>query len=132
VSISLGTLVLPFPNRRLGKHKILKMSDESIARFSQLSVRFWAAYLSFYSLELILKWRESCRRTFVIDQLITDREKAGIKEKEELVAASVVTSCSLPLALHWSGEGFIADERVIGGLGLVAGLYQATVVWESF
>lgn len=36
----------------------------------------------------------------------------------------VVTGCSLPLALHWSGGDFISSDVVVGVLGLVAGVVQ--------
>ena len=117
----------------LASHRVVLWPDEKINRWYLWSSRFWMAHVG---LEFGRLGREWVLRKRVAEARGGKAEEVEVKMERLQVEGRwwrdvVVNAAYAPLTVHWSVEGGVLGEGVVGGLGMVAGWVGLRELWRE-
>ncbi|KAK9764698.1 hypothetical protein K7432_007601 [Basidiobolus ranarum] len=134
------SMVLYYPLEHvywLAAHQIIPVSTAKNNKISLWSCRFWAAYviLQFvHSYEEYRLWhvkRIGLLKKSGEDSVDPKEMEALMAEKRSIKMWNIVNTAYFPMTVHWSLEKSPIPEWFIGVCGVVAGMYQLQLTWES-
>ncbi|SLM38063.1 Peroxisomal biogenesis factor 11 [Lasallia pustulata] len=116
----------------LASHHVLPRSEQKVNRWYLWSSRFWMGHVG---LEFVRLAREWALRKLVAEARGGKAKELGaklerVREEGQWWREVRVNAAYAPLTVHWSVDKDWVGERVVGGLGMVAGWIGLRELWR--
>ncbi|KAA6408249.1 MAG: hypothetical protein FRX48_07991 [Lasallia pustulata] len=116
----------------LASHHVLPRSEQKVNRWYLWSSRFWMGHVG---LEFVRLAREWALRKLVAEARGGKAKELGakwerVREEGRWWREVRVNAAYAPLTVHWSVDKDWVGERVVGGLGMVAGWIGLRELWR--